>query len=120
MKKRAGKESSKFNFVDFEIDEEINAVFVRQWTKVGAWKKNAFEFLEIGKKNTFHLWESAVLRTLFYGVPLGSVVKICYRGKGESEGSKYKIHLWEIDIIDIGTTITRKVEQTSKTNLPEL
>lgn len=114
MTTREGKKQSSFNFVQFEKDECADLVYLKQYRAIGAWKKNVYEFILVNSKTKIHLWESAVLRTLFYGLNYGSVLKLTYRGKGDSEGTKYQIHLWELDIVDMQNTITRKVEQKIK------
>jgi len=90
---------TKFNFHDMAKDEELTAVYLDQFPKMGRFKKNAYEFLIIGQKEKIHLWGSSMLNNKLYGIPFGSLLKIKYFGKEKTPESTYPVHIYAVEIL---------------------
>jgi hypothetical protein len=88
------------NFWDFTKLPSFEAIYIGRYASVGVWKKPVHSF-KLEDKTVIHVWGSAMLNHLLYGVPFGSKMRITYKGKGKTEDIAHLIHIYEVETLEI-------------------
>ncbi len=89
----------KFNFWDWEKENELVGWFMGQYSGIGSWKKNVLIFFsEDGE--TYHSWAYAQLGILLHDIPFKTKLKITYLGiEAPPDHPKWKAKSFKVEVL---------------------
>jgi hypothetical protein len=89
----------KFNFIDWEKQHELTAIFVGFFNKMGRFGTAVFVFKD-DKGVVYHAWSCLKLGKELISLPFGTEVKIKYLGKKEMPDIKGRFfNDFEVEIL---------------------